>query len=174
MNSISKRIKRNCAALEASARRMEDICGIVFSEPDLPMTEGPQMTRKQICTYGQISREVDTVARGICASIGVSDRYIGLHGENSPRWMVLFWAILKSGNKPYLINLRQPASFTNGILQTLNAHAVIYCDGVQTSHGLAFDYADLLEAGKSAAEVTVPFADEFALSTSGTTLQEKI
>ncbi len=174
MNKIAKRIKINSAALEKSERRFEDVYRLVFSEPDLPMTEAASMTRKEIRTYGQIADEIETVARGIAARIGGGDRYIGLHGENSPRWMVLFWAILRSGNKPYLVNLRQPASFTRGILHTLDAHAVIYCDGVQDLGVSSVAYAELLEAGKSAPQVTAPFANEFALSTSGTTLKEKI
>ena len=174
MNVIAKRIKRNSAALEGSSRRLEDIFRIIFAEPDLPMTEAAAMTRKDIRTYGQIAEEAETVARGIAAVIGVTDRYIGLYGENSHRWMVLFWAILKSGNKPYPVNLRQPASFTRGILHTLDAHAVIYCEGVHDLGVPSAAYADLLEAGKSAPQTSAPFADEFALSTSGTTLKEKI
>lgn len=142
------------------------------------MTESATMTRKLTLTYGQVRAEIETVARGIAAKLGVTDRYVGLHGENSTRWMVLFWAILRSGNKPYLVNLRQPVTFSAGILKTLDAHSVIFCDGIGESapaFGLpAFAYADLSEAGKSAPAVTAAFDDEFALSTSGTTLQEKI
>ena len=175
MSAFIKRIRRSCKRLSDSEKRMEDIYRIIFDHGDLVMTESATMTRKVRRTYRQCEDDARRVARAISAEIGVTDRFIGLCGENSPKWMVLFWAILKSGNKPYLINLRQPRAFSAGILHTLDAHCVICCDALEDYGVPSFLYDDLLARGGElfdpAAEPA--FGNEFAISTSGTTLQEK-
>lgn len=175
MSKITRRIRRNCRILAAGERQMKDIYRIIFDHGDRIMTESATMTRKVRRSYRACEDEVETVARGIRASLGVTDRFIGLCGENSPRWMIAFWAILKSGNKPYLCNLRQPRAFCAGNLRTLEAVAVIGC-GSEGDYGLpTLSYDRLVEEGREASPVgEVPFGDAFALSTNGTTLKEKI
>lgn len=174
----NKLISQNYKRLSVSERRFEDIYRIIFDKRngELIMTEAATMTRKLKCTYASADNKIDIVARGIYAELQKNDTYIALCAENSLEWMVLFWAILKSGNKPYLVNLRQPASFTNGILSTLSASCVVThgadAEGLEAP---TYSYEYLFEKGKNADNTTLPaFADEFALSTSGTTLEEKI
>ncbi len=124
-------------------------------------------------TYRQAQEEIERAARGIVAQTqGESGQYIGLYGENKPQWMILFWAILKSGNTPYLINLRQPTEFTADALKTLGATLTVCVDQSPDFGTKTLSYQGLMQGDESFANV--PFADGFALSTSGTTLSKKI
>lgn len=170
-----KRIRGNTKRLSKSERRFEDIYNIIFDQGDIFISETATMTRKLRFTYASARAKIETLSGAIASVLGESNRYIGLCSENSLEWIVLFFAILRSGNKPYLVNLRQPTSFTESILKTLDAKCVI-CVGEKVDFGIeAYTYDGLFEVGKSISDVVMPpFANEFALSTSGTTLNEKI
>ena len=169
-----KHIKKICSRLEASPRSMQDIYEIIFDHGDLAMVEMATMTRKMTKTYRAMKAETQAVARAISDKTGLSGRFIGLCGENSPDWMAAFWAILASGNKPYLINLRQPAHFTASILGTLDVPFVLSC-GHGADYGLpSLAYNELLEHGKTCTAALPAFGNEIALSTNGTTLKAKI
>lgn len=175
MSKLIKSIRSSCRILSGSEKRLEDIYSIICSHGDTVMAESSTMTRKLTYTYRQAQRDTLTVARAIKETLGRTGGYIGLHGENGYTWIVLFWAILQSGNKPYLINLRQPVHFTTGILQTLKSEYVISCEACPDYGITSYTYSELLEKGKDlTGELNVTFGNEFALSTSGTTLQEKI
>ncbi len=176
MSRLTRQVIKNCDILEKSEHRFEDIYNILCSHGDKVMTEMSTMTRKLTHTYRDFKRDTEILAKGIYSTLGVSDRYVALHGENSYEWIVTFWAILMSGNKPYLVNLRQPESFTAGILRTLDASAVISTDSsCPNVEKKIFAYAELLVVGKTQnTELDCVFGNEFALSTSGTTLKEKI
>ena len=153
---------------------METIYNIIFAHGDNLMTVDASLvgasSRK---TYRQAREEIERAARGIVARTkGKTEQYIGLYGENKPQWMILFWAILKSGNTPYLINLRQPAEFTADALKTLGATVTVCVDQAPDFGTEIVSYDQLMQGDESDAEV--PFADGFALSTSGTTLSKKI
>lgn len=179
MTSLQKKVRANCLRLADSGRTFEDIYRIVFSEPDAVMTEdGSLVGPSRYRTYGQIRDEAEAIARGIYALTGETGRYVGLYGENKPQWFSLFWGILQSGNYPYLINLRQPAEFTEDALKTLNALAVICLQTPPVDfHGVpSYPCAQVLEkAGDFTEDLSsLPFGNRFALSTSGTTLSRKI
>ncbi len=53
---------------------------------------------------------------------------VGLKLKNSPRWPVMFWAILMSGHIPLLIDARLPIENTNNLLRQSKAAAIICND----------------------------------------------
>lgn len=169
-----KRIRENTKRLSKSERRFEDIYNIIFDQGSIFISETATVTRKLRFTYANAKSKIEALSCGIAHTLKKSDRYIGLCADNSLEWIVLFFAILRSGNKPYLVNLRQPASFTSSILKTLDAECVI-CVGEMADFGVrAYSYDELFKASEGAEVVLPPFANEFAISTSGTTLKEKI
>ncbi len=174
LHSQIKHIKKNCSRLEASSRSMQDLYEIIFDHGEITMVEMATMTRKVTKTYRAMKAETQAVARAIADKTGLSGRYIGLCGENSPDWMAAFWAILASGNKPYLVNLRQPAHFAASILKTLDVPFVLSC-GQGADYGLpVLLYGELLEHGRTSATALPAFGNEIAISTNGTTLKAKI
>lgn len=177
MGKFYKHVRQTSKDLSATNKKMSDIYNIIFqsSHDQTVLAEYATMTRNITFTYAQVKESIERLAGNISKAVNKKDCFIGLHGENSVEWIIVFWAILKSGNKPYLINLRQPRSFSEGILNTLNATCVIVCNA-ETEYGIkTINYSELSEADDCGSELTeADFANEFALSTSGTTLKEKI
>ncbi|MBO5248875.1 MAG: AMP-binding protein [Clostridia bacterium] len=188
MSSLQKRIRSDCRTLAASDRTMEDIYNIIFSHGDRIMTVDASLvgptSRK---TYRQVQAEIETVSRSVSRAMkGEAGQFIGLYGENKPQWIVLFWGILKSGNLPYLINLRQPVEASAEALKSLQAPLTVCVDAAPDLGTEILSYQALLQPASESesscegmqpapeAEVHPPFGDGFALSTSGTTLSKKI
>ncbi|MBP5230989.1 MAG: AMP-binding protein [Clostridia bacterium] len=148
---------------------------VMFSKPNFVMMEtSTTFGGIKTYTYGESDRIIGQLAAGI-ASTGRKGRYIGLYGENCPEWIFLFWAVLRSGNYVFPVNLRQPQSFSQSMLDTLNAECIVSAGACDGFHQQVLSYQELLERGT---ESEIPsddaFADEIALCTSGTTLREKI
>jgi acyl-CoA synthetase (AMP-forming)/AMP-acid ligase II/acyl carrier protein len=91
--------------------------------------------------------------------------------ENSPDWVTAFWAVLMSGNKPYLVNMRYPDSLTEGILKTLRVKYILCAEKTGLS-GEVITMADL--AGEYPAVPEDVFENELAFSSSATSMNEVI
>ena len=177
MSKLYKQVEQTSKVLKTTDKRMLDLYNIIFRSihDENILAEYSTMTRKLTFTYGKVKQNIELLAKNIIKTVGKKECFIGLHGENSVEWIIAFWAILKSGNKPYLINLRQPRSFSEGILNTLKAIAVIVCNSEAEYSIKTYRYSSLSEA--EGCDISIndsDFANEFALSTSGTTLKEKI
>ncbi len=163
------RIRRE--QLEASQKEMKDIFRIMFREENNILCETNDGFRIQTSTYGQIHRRICDAAAALYAKLGAEHRYIALEMENSPEWVVAFWAILMSGNKPYLVNTRYPADLTGSILQTLDVRHII-CKTGSALKGEVIDIAGL--AGEYPAVPEDVFENEIAFSSSATSMNEVI
>ncbi len=175
MDPVTRFVRMNSAELASGNKTFEDVYRIVFRNEGNIMAETSEGLRIVSHTYGQCAGRIDACSAGLRAEFG-SGRFIGLYGENSVEWIILFWSILKSGNKPYLINLMQPAEFTAEMLASLGVSAVLYTDKKPELGFKSASCSELEKAGESVAAplTSVPFGNEVALSTSGTTLQKKV
>ena len=162
---------RRLNALEASQKTFADIYKIMFSEPDWALCEGNDGFRTYRYTYGQMDARCRKAAAALYAKVGAAGAYIGLDMDNCPEWIVAFWGILMSGNKPYLVNLRYPQHLTEGILKTLEIRHIVCLESTKLP-GTAIPMCQLEEDYPAVPEAV--FADEFALSTSATTMKETI
>ncbi len=126
-------------------------------------------------TRGEAASLCGRAAGRIPDRTGCRGRWIGLYGENSPGWIILFWAILRSGNKPCLLNTVQPREANRRFLAALGADAVLYTG---SAPGFADKEISLeeLTGGEEDADrrPDEAFGNEIAVTTSGTTLQEKV
>ena len=174
MEAVRKRVDRRISKLSKSGRSLSDVFDVFFEDETLTFAEISSATRRLSFSYGAVKKDVLTLAAAICKT-ETKGRWIGLYGENSLRWIVSFWAVLKSGNMPYLINLRQPRGFAESILSDLDAAFVLDCDGkAEFSHPVK-EYGELFALGRNEEGFLLPpCADRFALSTNGTTLKKKI
>ncbi len=176
---LKKFVKNECKKLQESNKTFEDIYNIVFYR-DMVMAETSFMTPSGLeikeFTYDEVREKVNCVAKAISETSKVSGKFIGLSGENSVEWLITFWAILMSGNKPFLVNLLQPVSASVSMMKTLGVEYVICTKKSADYDGLTILSYDELE--KSGLNISVenfaPFGNEIALTTSGTTLKEKI
>ena len=172
---MNKEIKRllhtNRELLEASGKTFKDLFQIMFRSPDYILCETNDGFRVQKMTYGQIRQRICEVAAALYARVGALHGYIGLELENGPDWIVAFWAILMSGNKPYLVNTRYPKGLTDGILGTLQAKYIL-CKETTRLAGEGIDVASL--AGEFPAVPEDVFENEIAFSSSATSMNEVI
>ena len=168
---IRQILKTNREKLEASRKNMQDIYQIMFSREELIACETNDGYRVQKQTFGQVQQRIEEAAAALYAKLGAKHTYIALEMENSPEWIVAFWAILRSGNKPYLVNMRYPESLTAGILQTLQVEYIL-CSGSTRLTGEAIDIASL--TGKHPVVPEDVFEDELAFSSSATSMNEVI
>ena len=166
---LKKLLVANTAILQDSPQDMASVYAIICGNGERIFAECSDGYRIRKYTYTDIANMVERVSAGIHARIGATHGYVGLEMENSIEWIVAFWAILRSGNKPFLINCRHPKTLADRLLKQLQVQYVI---GTQPTALDAqwLDYASL----QSEEPVEAEFEDEFALSTSATSLQAKI
>ena len=169
--NLKQYIRYNRDALLNSQKQMKDIFEIMFRQGENILCEGHDGFRVYRYTYAQMHSRICKTAAGLYEKLGAKGAYIALELDNSPEWIMGFWGILMSGNKPYLVNLRYPKSLSDGILKTLNIRYSL-CTG---ETGLEAEALDIRALEKSTG--TVPetvFADEIAFSSSATSMNEVI
>ena len=168
--NLKQIINYNRDSLKSSQKQLADIYEIMFHSKDNILCEYNDGFRIKRETYGEVAQKIETAAAGLYNKVGATHNFIALAMDNSPEWIVAFWAILKSGNKPYLVNLRYPDSLTNGILKTLDIKYTICLKEttLNTEHILVSDLKG---------DINPPyeeFENEIAFSSSATSMNEVI
>lgn len=176
MHNHQKQLWQNVQMLKQSKQQFKDIYRIIFADGSRACFENATMLRIHTITNDAARQKIERLAAALAAKIGKTGAYIGLYGVNSERWILLFWAILRSGNHAYLINTRQPRAFTESVLLTLGADTVVCCDETVPLDATVITFVELdtLAADTMPLPEDSPFGNELALTTSGTTLQQKI
>lgn len=165
-------VNKNVGLLESSAKDLRAVYEIMFGSGDqLILAETFEDYRIKKYSYREVDQLVRKAASGIFEKIGATHSYVALEMENGLPWIVAFWAILMSGNKPYLVNCRHPEKLSDGILSTLGVKYII---GVRKTglSGEYIDYRELLSGGAALPDGI--FENELALSTSATSMNEVI
>ncbi len=169
----SRLIPEYTKRLRNSPRTFEAIFKDQFSQEENVLFEYEDHGKAVAVTFGQVKKKVDSFASYLLDAFqGKKGMYVALNLDNSVEWAVAFYAILKSGNKPYLVNLRHPKELTASILSTLKVEYSI--DLLEPN---SFGLASIAITGHMDGPVKEePFewANEIALSTSATTMKEKI
>lgn len=164
-------IKTNREALIASERNLAAVYSIMFRYRDNLFSEYDDGFRIRRYTYGEVYDMAERAAGSLYARIGATHGFVGLEAENCVEWIIAFWAILRSGNKPYLVNCRHPKTISDGIIKTLNIKTILSMKKGE----LEADYINIPSLlGESEKAPTGLFENEIALSTSATTLKETI
>lgn len=166
---LKKIISKNMSDLKASEQNLKAVYDITFRNRDCLMAEDNDGFRVHKYTYGEIADRCEKAAKGLYSVLGDTHSWVGLEMENSVNWIAAFWGILKSGNKPYLINTRHPKTMTEGILKTLGITRVV----ADKKGELDTDYivfSELPEGETCPAE----FENEIAIATSATSLKESV
>lgn len=167
---IRSTLKKNSSRLKSSHKTFADIYDVMFSQRDNILCEYTERFRVKKESYGEIADKIETAASGLFARVGATHKYIALAMDNSPCWIVAFWAILKSGNKPYLVNMRYPVSLTNNILKTLDVKYTICLE----KGGLETEYVLLSELQGEEKVSPLEFENEIAFSSSATSMNEVV
>lgn len=167
---FSEILKRNRDALVASKKDFKAIFEISFSHPRCILWE--EATHQGVIkhTYGEAKGIILRAATALKERLGCKDCYVALEAENSFFWIVGFWAILISGNKPYLVNTRYPVPLLEGIASSLNIKFVL-CVGDSHLDCKKIQIADL--QSDTACDLDL-MADEIAFSSSATSMNEVV
>lgn len=168
--NLKKVIQHNRDSLVNSQKTLQDIYKIMFHFKDNVLCEYSDGFRIISETYGDIAKKIDSVAAGLYQKIGSTHKYVALAMDNCSEWIVAFWSILKSGNKPYLVNLRYPDSLTNNIIKTLDIEYTVSLEKT-TLNTKSILFSELY------GESIIPedeFENEIAFSTSATSMNEVI
>ncbi len=169
MNKEFKKIlNENSASLENSDRDFCALYSIMFNQ-DAILAEDNDGFRIRTYSYAQTRERIEEVSCALYDKIGATHGFVALDMENSIDWIVVFWAILRSGNKPYLVNCRHPQKLANGALKRLN---IKYAIGDNIGR-LDAEYIDI-DTLRTSNRFDGEFENEFALSTSATSLKEGI
>lgn len=124
-------------------------------------------------TYKEALHSIDVETNNLCRILKdyPQDSVVGIKLENSPEWITTFWAILRAGFIPYLVNTKIVDQFNEAALKNAKAVAVISKTPFMDFKFINVD--DLLEESEPTKN-TRKFADKLMLSTSGTTKNPKI
>lgn len=163
-------IEKNSSELSNSNKTFEDIYEIMFRSSDRVLAEYNDGFRIYRLTYTEVRTSIEKVSAALYERIGATHGFVGIEMENCVEWIEAFWAILRSGNKPYLINCRHTTSLSNGIIKTLGIKYVV---GLKPTE-LDAEYIDFKSLTGGSPDFKGEFENEIALSSSATSMKEKI
>ena len=171
MVNVRKIVNTRCKMLENSDMTLEAIYNVMFSNKKYYFAEENNGYRITKYTYGDVDKKIKDVAYSINKLYpDIKDEYIGVSIDTSINWIYVFWGIILSNNKPFLINLRHPKELTNELLNDLNVKYLIGND--LGYNGTLIELSSLNEVAPS--DYKFNFSNELCLSTSATTLKRKI
>ena len=172
MINIKKIVNTRVNHLVNSNKDFEAIYNGMFLNPEYIFAETNDGHNITQYTFKQVDERINDIAYSLNKNYpDLKDQYIGIAEDNSIEWIYIFFGILKSGNKPFLINLRHPKSFADSLIRSLNVGYTIGTKDLE--YDAKFISLDSLNL-KCEANYKFTFGNEMALSTSATTMKEKI
>ena len=176
MENIPKTVNVSDRALRNSKMTFADIYAVTFSRPEKIILERDEGIKSASYTYAEADILIKKAA-GAVKKLGLKGRFIGLNGRADLEWIVMFWAILVSGNKPFLINSNLPTASVSSQLKTLDCTLVLSDEKTDGFGVMTISYGELVSNETDSVAhnfIGDDFGNELALSTSGTSLSEKI
>ena len=166
---IRKLFNQRLGVLQGRDYTLQTVYEIMFSDDSRILAEENDGFCIKKHTFGDVRKRIEKASAELNRRIGGDGQYVGIAMENSVSWIVAFWAVLRSGNQPFLINMRHPATLTEEFLKILSIRTVIAAE----EGGLPVQYLTVaqLESGQNEGDFAGAFADGFALSTSATGLK---
>lgn len=171
MVNVKKIVNTRYNALINSNMDFEAIYNIMFMKKDYIFAENNNGYKINKFTYGDVDRKINDLAYSFMQKYpDIKDQYIGISYESQIEWIYLFWMIIKTNNKPFLINLRHPKELTNNLLDDLGCNYVVGSDYNFNKPLIKIEELDL----ECPSDFKFTYSNELCLSTSATTLKRKI
>lgn len=126
-NSINAFVEAKLNKYSNSKRDFEVLFELMFSEGQNTMFEESRGYRVIKTTYAQAKEEILLKARTLKELLSgeKQNAVVGIYMENSLDWIEMFWAVIISGFRPLLMNMRLDDDTLEYALKTCNAAAVI-------------------------------------------------
>lgn len=125
--TIDEFIEMQMSALRQKEQTFNSVYEIMFSQRDNVMFESTDGNRIYKTTYGEVYNNVEKTAHWLTQNVvGIGNgSMVGIYMDNCIEWIEIFWAILKSGSVPLLMNKRLDEERLEAILQNNNVVAII-------------------------------------------------
>lgn len=125
--TIDEFIEMKMSALRQKEQTFNSVYEIMFSQCDNVMFESTDGNRIYKTTYGEVYNNVEKTAHWLTQNVvGIGNgSMVGIYMDNCIEWIEIFWAILKSGSVPLLMNKRLDEERLEAILQNNNVVAII-------------------------------------------------
>ena len=173
MENLNKVLNTDIAAIKNSENSFRDIYNVMFSHGGHIAYEILKDYDVERVTYNELGKKIGNLAGYIGRRHPqLRGGYIGIDLPNSPGFITAFWAVLQSGNKPYLVNSFYPGPLKKRLLERLDAKVVI-TDSVEYTEFMVISTADIHSA-EDCEPKTEDWADEMAISSSMTGLEARI
>ncbi len=171
--NIDEYVSDKLEKFNKTSHDFKNLFELMFSERDNIMYERSVGYRIVKTTYGEAYNNIVCRAAMLAKKLSgtPSGSVVGLYMENSLEWIENFWAILKCGFRPLLLNLRLDYSTLCKALSETKAVAVV-------SGGKQFEIPTILsselDGGKAENSPNVEFGGELLVMSSGTTGKLKL
>lgn len=164
---VNAKLKR----LDAAEPSFEALFELMFSEKSNVFYEKSEGYRIVKTTYGQAYQAVlgKTAALRPMLKDVPAGSVVGIYMQNSLDWILLFWAVLRCGFHPLLMNFRLDMETLEAALADCGARAVISDETV-----FSVQTIPAREIGESEGEGDAEFGREILLMSSGTSASLKI
>ena len=161
---VNDYVKDKLRRFESMEPGFASLFELMFSESDNVLYEVSEGYRIVRTTYGEAREAAIGKSAALSALLADCPRgaAVGIYLENGPEWIETLWAVLRSGFRPLLMNMRLDDETLRGALAQAGAVAVISESrefGVRAIHSLPPAEADGAEP---------VFAEELLVMSSGT------
>lgn len=163
--SIRAYVNYKLELLENSDKTMADLFRLTFSEKENVMFEESSGFRIKKTTYGEVLLKIKSLEKDVKSRIGkVNNNRVGIYIEDPEDLIVTFWALLKSGYNPLLINMKLSDSVVEKALKDFGVEAVISCGKKFSVKTISYGEIKPCEN----IDEDTPFGEEFYVMSSGT------
>jgi acyl carrier protein len=172
MENYKKTVRKDLGRITKSNKTLKDVYNVIFSHRDFIAYERLVDFEIDAVTYKAHDLEIRTFAAYLKHTYPDSvGRYMAIDLPNAPSFLIAFWGILMSGNKPYLVNSFYPPELRISLLKRLDVRLVI----TGAADYVGFTVVNIDTFDKKCPQITDEFwQNEFSLSTTLTGLEAKI
>ncbi|MBR0082203.1 MAG: AMP-binding protein [Clostridia bacterium] len=157
--------------IERAPQALSTVYDFAFRFTDEAYFEWTELDQVCSITYGETQQRIEQATAALHARLTSLPKNspVGLYLPNSVDWVVSFWAILRAGFRPLLLNTIAPVEMTEGCIRAAGARYVIADRAFAGAEQIT--PAELREAN---GEPYCDWADDIILCTSGTTGAPKL
>lgn len=170
--TINEFVNYKSNRLKSGEQTFSALFELMFSEESNTFWESNDGYRIIKKTYGEVKKSICKKAYSLQEKIGELKKgsVVGLYMQNSLEWIEIFWAILKCGYRPLLLNTRIDQTTLEDVVKRADAKAVI---SDSESFSVATYLAQEIICGEKEND-NLSFGEEILLMTSGTSNAVKI
>ena len=171
---INQIIETRLRLLEHSKKDFKTIFEIIHHNKEFVFCEKTDGFRIKQTTYGECYNYSYKMGKFLSEKLDNNSEYVGLMMDNSLEFITTFYGILMNNKKPVLINIRLGNTLNNQIIERLNIKDVVRDNDYEINANKIFVKDFNYEEVKQPNNNEFTWANEFAISTSATSLNASL